>query len=61
MGVVANGVLSPEGDRKHQFFVIGDAAEFTPKHGGYLYAFANDTWQTYENNRGSVRLTVSRQ
>lgn len=26
----------------------------------YFYAYANDAWNFYENNRGSVRLTVSR-
>jgi hypothetical protein len=27
---------------------------------GYLYAFANDAWQAYDENAGSVRLTVRR-
>jgi hypothetical protein len=27
---------------------------------GYLYAFANDAWGFYGNNRGSVQLTVTR-
>ncbi len=27
---------------------------------GYLYAFANDAWTAYGNNRGSVQLTVTR-
>jgi len=26
--------------------------------GGYLYAFANDAWERYDDNQGSVRLTV---
>ncbi|WP_075290332.1 DUF2235 domain-containing protein [Pararhizobium arenae] len=66
VGMVANGVLpemKPE-DRlsyePHEVFKIGKSAEFTPKKSGYLYAFANDAWQTYDNNRGSVRLTVKR-
>jgi hypothetical protein len=41
-------------------FVIGESATFTPKLGGYLYCFANDAWQAYGNNRGSVALTVTR-
>ncbi|WP_136681387.1 DUF2235 domain-containing protein [Neptunomonas sp. XY-337] len=27
---------------------------------GYLYCFPNDVWSLYENNRGSVKLTVKR-
>ena len=42
-------------------FTISDAATFTPKLGGYLYCYANDAWQAYGNNRGSVALTVKRQ
>jgi hypothetical protein len=41
-------------------FLIGAGMEYTPKQSGYLYCFANDAWQTYENNRGAVALTVSR-
>jgi len=26
----------------------------------FLYGFANDAWHFYDNNRGSVRLTVRR-
>ncbi|MGJ7037176.1 hypothetical protein J2Y63_000412 [Shinella sp. BE166] len=66
IGMVANGVLpekKPE-DRlsfaPHEEFEIGTGKDFTPKKSGYLYAFANDAWQTYDNNRGSVRLTVKR-
>ncbi|WP_142781906.1 DUF2235 domain-containing protein [Agrobacterium sp. T29] len=66
IGMVANGVLpemEPE-DRlsfaPHEIFEIGAKRSFTPRGSGYLYAFANDAWQAYENNRGSVRLTVER-
>jgi hypothetical protein len=41
-------------------FMIGDSATFTPRLGGYLYCYANDAWQAYGNNRGSVALTVTR-
>ena len=41
-------------------FIIGENATFTPKLGGYLYCYANDAWQAYANNRGSVRLEVTR-
>ena len=30
------------------------------KHPAYLYCFANDVWSLYENNHGSVHLTVTR-
>jgi len=46
----------PEGET----FLIGDKTTFMPKQSGYLYCFANDAWQTYKNNRGSVSLKVSR-
>ena len=42
-------------------FTIGEQAIFTPKLGGYLYCYANDAWQAYDNNRGSVALTVTHQ
>jgi hypothetical protein len=66
IGVVANGVLPPLTPEKkmeylpHEVFVIGKSKSFTPKQSGYLYAFANDAWQMYENNRGSVKLKVQR-
>lgn len=65
IGVVANGFLPTEKPEDqlnyapHEVFEIGAGAYFTPKSSGYLYAFANDAWQTYDNNRGSVKLTVS--
>jgi uncharacterized protein (DUF2235 family) len=64
IGVVANGWLpavKPEdkiNHLPHETFLIGKQAKLTPKKSGYLYAFANDTWQTYENNMGALRLTV---
>jgi uncharacterized protein (DUF2235 family) len=56
VGFVANG----EGTARGETFVIGDGGEFTPAAGGYLYAYANDAWQTYANNHGSVALTIER-
>jgi hypothetical protein len=65
-GMVANDYL-PDATPKHkndflphEVFYIGERQVFTPKASGYLYAFANDAWQAYGNNRGSVKLTVSR-
>ena len=66
MGMVANDVL-PETPPKnatnflpHEVFRIGSGCTFTPQKSGYLYAFANDAWQMYANNNGSVELTVTR-
>lgn len=33
---------------------------FTVTHPGYLFCFANDVWSKYDNNSGSVRLTIER-
>lgn len=46
----------------HQAFLIGESAELTVQdtEEGYLYAYANDAWGFYDNNRGSLRLTVKR-
>ena len=46
----------------HQYVALPDH-EDTPleiDHPGYLYCFANDVWSLYDNNRGSVRLTITR-
>lgn len=62
VGMVANQAgadgsgTPPEGE----IIKIGDGCRFTPRRSGYLYCFANDAWKFYGNNRGSVRLTVSR-
>ncbi|MBT9373279.1 DUF2235 domain-containing protein [Rhizobium sp. CSW-27] len=66
VGLVANGVHVPPNAKKvpdfprHEVFRIGKGARFTPSRGGYLYAFANDAWQLYFNNAGSVRMRVTR-
>ena len=64
IGVVANG---PGADSRgnpspHREFLIGEKANLTLEagKGGYLYAYANDAWQAYGNNTGSVSLTVTR-
>jgi len=51
-----NDRLLPTGET----FLIGSGLKFTPRQSGYLYCYANDAWQTYDNNRGSVVLTVGR-
>ena len=62
VGSVANGG-NPKKDgtpAPGETFKIGSKKKFSPKKSGYLYAFANDAWNFYGNNRGSVRLTVTR-
>ncbi|CAM3036420.1 DUF2235 domain-containing protein [Pseudomonas plecoglossicida] len=52
-GVDAKGYLI-----KPEIFEIGKERTYTPKRSGYLYAYANDAWNCYGNNRGHVALTV---
>jgi hypothetical protein len=62
VGVVAAGG-EPGADgtpAKPDTFVIGQGLRRRIPRAGYFYAFANDAWNFYENNRGSVHLTVSR-
>lgn len=59
VGAVANGAAGGNPAR-HEEFGIGSGRVLTPKATGYLYAYANDLWPMYFNNRGSVRLTVTR-
>ncbi|MFK0088559.1 DUF2235 domain-containing protein [Pseudomonas sp. NPDC090755] len=61
MGAIANGdgvdakgyLVKPEA------FKIGKGCAYTPKRSGYLYAYANDAWNCYGNNRGHVALTLA--
>ena len=60
MGYVANAVgEDAQTLASGETFKIGHDTTFTPQFGGYLYCFANDAWQAYGNNRGSVALTVT--
>lgn len=60
MGAIANGdgvdakgfLIKPE------IFKIGTGCSYTPKRSGYLYAYANDAWNCYGNNRGHVTLRL---
>jgi hypothetical protein len=53
-GVDENGHLEP-----HESFLIGNRCTHTPRKSGYLYAYANDAWNAYGNNRGRVELTIA--
>ena len=62
LGAIANGG-HPDKKNKltpHEIFKIGDGCIKEPGESGYLYCFANDAWHAYDNNRGSVTLTVKR-
>ncbi len=61
VGVVANDAISIEGEYKaHERIAFGAGTRCRVTRSGYLYAFANDAWGFYGNNRGSVHLTVTR-
>jgi uncharacterized protein (DUF2235 family) len=62
VGAIANGSVTPTGIvRPHESFAIGKGpVEITPARSGYLYAYANDAWHMYDNNRGSVQMTIER-
>lgn len=62
IGAIANGgaVDRPGNPGTHETFKIGAGTSYEPEKPGYLYAYANDAWNFYENNRGSVTLTVRR-
>ena len=62
VGVIADAA-NPESDgklRRHTDFLIGEGVTKKITRSGYLYCFANDAWNFYGNNRGSVRLTIKR-
>jgi hypothetical protein len=59
---IANGAFDSVGrPRPLQVEPIGRGpSKVEVKLPGYLYAFANDAWGMYSNNRGSVDLAVER-
>jgi hypothetical protein len=60
IGAIANGELDTKGGwTPHESFVIGNRCSYTPKKSGYFYAYANDAWNCYGNNRGHVELTIT--
>ncbi len=61
VGFIANGGEDDEGRPiLPEIIPIRDGINRTIRRPGYLYCFANDAWNFYDNNRGSVRLTVRR-
>lgn len=61
VGVVANDAKTVgDGPNVHERIAIGTGVDHPVCRDGYFYAFANDAWGFYGNNRGTVRLTVTR-
>jgi hypothetical protein len=61
VGAIANGGgVDPQTQKlePHESFRIGDGCTYTPRKSGYFYAYANDAWNFYGNNRGKVRLGI---
>lgn len=51
--VDAKGHLAP-----HENFLIGAGCTYMPRKSGYFYAYTNDAWNCYGNNKGRVQLTI---
>lgn len=60
VGAIANGAGEDAEMGADELISIGKGCDYKPKRSGYLYAYANDAWSFYGNNRGSVQLTVTR-
>ena len=59
VGSIANGAGQKHNvNLPHEAFKIGKGCKYTPKASGYFYAYANDAWNCYANNKGYVRLRV---
>ncbi|MBX3669840.1 MAG: DUF2235 domain-containing protein [Rhodocyclaceae bacterium] len=61
VGAIANGsgVDAKGHTLAHEAFAIGAGCTYKPLRSGYFYAYANDAWGFYGNNRGRVRLNIS--
>jgi hypothetical protein len=60
VGVIANNAHADGPRAAHERIPIGADTRHYVSQGGYLYTYANDAWGRYEDNQGSVRLTVTR-
>ena len=60
VGCIANGSGQVHDvNQAHEAFEIGAGCKYTPQVSGYLYAYANDAWNCYANNKGYVSLRVA--
>lgn len=64
MGMIASGGTRNVVSKAdfHTILGIGAQMEYTVEagRGGYLYCYANDTWNHYTKNKGTMTLTISR-
>src|SRR5690606_13051141 len=62
VGAIANGgrATANGAPGEHETFGLGAAREYAVQQSGYFYAYANDAWSFYDNNRGSATLTITR-
>ena len=62
IGAIASGTGVDESQKPipHETFLIGKGTRFRPETSGYFYAYSNDAYNCYGNNRGKVTLTLSR-
>ena len=68
VGAIANdgrenkgGALNDGSSSPHEMFLVGEGpVKVTIQKPGYFYAFANDGWALYGNNRGHVNVTVTK-
>ncbi|HET9256389.1 MAG TPA: DUF2235 domain-containing protein [Pseudonocardiaceae bacterium] len=58
--IAARDEASDDAQRPYRPFVIGKQCQQKVLRPGYFYAFANDAWSFYSNNKGSVTLFVKR-
>lgn len=59
---LANSVNNDGSPHPHQYVELcsHESKPLKIAEPGYLYCFANDVWSLYDNNRGSVQLTIHR-
>ena len=61
------GLIATGGNRNaqaeaefHDIFYIGPQATLKVERSGYLFCYANDCWEGYKRNHGSLELVVKR-
>lgn len=61
VGAIANSEgVDAKGQREsHETFLIGNNCTHIPKKSGYFYAYTNDAWNCYGNNRGKIQLRIT--
>ena len=60
----ASGVNHDGSVTAHEYFQVSEFADLDHTYcvtaQGYLYCFPNDVWSLYDNNHGSIDLTITR-